>query len=175
MRNNLTRKLVLGALFAAVVCVVTWTVKFPVPGPTGAYVNAGDGIIYAAGVAMSGPWVAVAAGIGSMLADLLAGAAIYAPATLVIKALMGLVVGMAFYGRKASWLRYLIFMVLASLIMVAGYGLYELFVYGYAQMIINLPFNLIQAGGGVIIGLVLALLVKRVIPESWVGVFKKQS
>lgn len=173
MRNNLTRKLVLGALFAALIAVVTLFAKFPVPGPSGAYVNAGDGVIYAAGFVMGGPWAAAAAGIGSMLADLLAGVPVYAPATLVIKALMGLLVGAAFYGKKVGWLRMLLFMVLGSVIMVAGYGLYEFFVMGYATAIANMPYNLIQAGGGVVIGLLLALVVKRVIPVSWQDTYKK--
>lgn len=175
MQNKLTRKLVLGALFTALICVVTLAVKFPVPGATGAYVNAGDGIIYAAGLVLSGPWAAVAAGIGSMLADLIVGAAIYAPATLVIKAVMGLVVGMALYGRKANIIRYIAFMVLASLIMTAGYGVYEYFIYsphGVAALA-NLPFNLIQAVGGVIIGLLLSLVVRRIMPDVWLDTFKK--
>jgi uncharacterized membrane protein len=173
MQNKMTRKLVLGGLFAALICVVTWIAKFPVPGPTGAYVNAGDGVIYAAGLVMSGPWAAAAAGIGSMFADLLAGAPIYAPATLVIKALMGLLVGAALYGRKTGWIRMAFFMILASLIMVCGYGVYELFIYGFPTVLANLPYNLIQAVGGVIIGLVLSLIVRRITPESWVEAFRK--
>lgn len=167
MQSKLTRKLVLGGLFAALICVVTLFLKFPVPGPSGAYVNAGDGVIYASALAMGGPWAAAAAGIGSMLADLLAGYPIYAPATLVIKALMGLLVGSALYGRKASLVRMLLFMVMGSVVMTVGYGLYELFVYDYTVALANLPYNLIQAAGGVAIGLLLALVVKRVIPESW--------
>jgi uncharacterized membrane protein len=174
MRNNMTRKLVLAALFAALICVVTFVVKIPVPGASGAYVNAGDSFIYTAGALMSAPWAAAAAGIGSMFADLIVGSAVYAPATLVIKALMGLLVGAALYGRKASWARYLAFMALASLIMVAGYGIYEFFVFGSVIMMLNLPFNLIQAGVGVVIGLPLAMLVKRIIPMSWLDAFKKK-
>ena len=167
MQNKLTRKLVLSGLFAALICVVTLFLKFPVPGPSGAYVNAGDGVIYAAALALGGPWAAAAAGIGSMLADLLAGVPVYAPATLVIKALMGLVVGAALHGRKAGWLRMLLFMVKGSAVLTVGYGLYELFVFGMAVTCASLPYNLIQAAGGVLIGLVLALVVRRVIPESW--------
>jgi uncharacterized membrane protein len=173
MRDKLTMKLVLGALFAALICVVTFVGKIPVPGASGAYINAGDSIIYTAGAIMSGPWVAAAAGIGSMIADLVVGSAVYAPATLIIKALMGLVVGAALFGRKANWLRYLLFMIIASLIMVAGYGIYEISVFGYALMLGNLPFNLIQAAVGVIIGVPLALLVRRIIPKNWLDAFAK--
>ncbi len=168
MQGKLTRKLVLSGLFAALICVVTLFVKFPVPGPSGAYVNAGDGVIYASALALGGPWAAAAAGIGSMLADFLVGYPIYAPATLIIKGLMGLVVGAALHGRKAGFARMLLFMVLGSVMMTAGYGLYELIVYDYTVALANLPYNLIQAGGGVAIGLLLALVVKRVVPDSWI-------
>jgi uncharacterized membrane protein len=172
MENKLTRKLVLSGLFTALICIITLTIKGNI-GSSGAYINAGDGFIYAAGIAMSGPWAAAAAGIGSMFADLIAGSAIYAPATLIIKALMGLVVGVAFYGRKANWGRYVTFMILASLIMVCGYGLYELIIFGYNIMLLNVWPNLFQAGCGVLIGLLLAMIVQRVIPGTWSGAFKR--
>ena len=126
------------------------------------------------GALMSGPWAAAAAGIGSMFADLIVGSPVYAPATLLIKALMGLLVGAALYNRKASWVRYLMFMAIASLVMVAGYGVFEFFVYGSAAMMLNLPFNLIQAAVGVVIGLPLAMLVRGVIPKNWLDAFSKQ-
>jgi uncharacterized membrane protein len=172
MGNKLTRKLVLGALFAALTCIVTLVVRWPL-GSNGAYLNAGDSIIYTAGVAMSGPWAAAAAGIGSMLADLIAGSASYAPGTLVIKALMGLTVGLALYGRKTNWLRYLVFMVLGSFFMAGGYALYDYFIFGSAAMIFDIVPDLIQAAAGVAIGLPLALLVRRIMPGEWLDTFKK--
>ncbi len=170
MQNRLTRKLVLSGLFAALICVVTWSIRIPVPlAWNGAYINAGDSIIYVAGVILGGPWAALSAGIGSAIADLLCGAASYAPGTLVIKALMGLVVGFAAH-QKPHWSRYLVFMVLSSLVMVVGYTLYEFFVFaGMNVAVVSasiLP-NLLQAGGGVLIGLPLAIIVRRVVPESW--------
>lgn len=173
MQNKMTRKLVLCALFIALVFIITYLVKFPI-GIGGAYINAGDAFIYTAGVAMSGPWAALAAGVGSMLADLLvgSGAAIYAPGTLVIKAAMGLIVGLALYGRKASVLRYIVFMVISSLVMVIGYGIYEFILFKeFAK--INFYFNLIQAAGGVVLGVPLALLVRRILPQAWLEAFRK--
>lgn len=167
MRSQLTRRLVLSALFAALICVATFVVKIPVPGSPAAYMNAGDAIIYTAGVALAGPWAAAAAGIGSAFADLIVGAPVYAPATLVIKAAMGFIVGAALHGRKASW-RYLLFMIIASLVMVAGYGIYETFLYGLQPALAYSPFNLIQAAFGVAIGVPLAILVRRIMPETWI-------
>jgi uncharacterized membrane protein len=166
MQKNSTRKLVLTAVFAALICIVTFTVKFPVPGITNAYVNAGDGFVYAAAIVLGGPLAAVAAGIGSMFADLFAGAAIYMPATLIIKAAMAFIVGFA-YNKKANWVLWLGLMAVASLVMAAGYGIYETFIYGFPIALTNLPFNLIQAAGGVILGLLLSAAVVKVIPPSW--------
>jgi len=175
MQSRLTRKLVLGSLFAAMIFVVTYMAKWPI-GSNGAIITAGDGIVYTAGIAMSGPWAAFAAGIGSMLSDIVGGSAIYAPATFVIKALMGLVVGLALYGRKTSWIRNLIFMCLASLIMVFGYYAYEFFLYTPhgVQALIDMPANFIQAAIGVVIGVPLALVVRRIIPINWLDAFKRQ-
>lgn len=173
MSNKLTRKLVLGALFAALTCVVTLVVRWPV-GSNGAYLNAGDAVIYTAGVALSGPWAAAAAGIGSMLADLLAGSASYAPGTLIIKALMGLTVGYALYARKANWLRYMVFMAASSLIMAGGYAVYDYFVFGSAAMIFDIIPDLIQAAVGVAIGVPMALLVKRILPAEWLDLTEKK-
>ena len=94
-----------------------------------------------------------AAGIGSMLADVAGGAFIYAPATLVIKGAMGIVCGTLML--KASFGRFIFASVIGGAIMVAGYGLYELFVFGAAYALTSLPFNLIQWAGGVGIGLIL--------------------
>lgn len=165
MRNHSTQKLVLTAVFAAVICVVTFLVKFPVPG-TQAYVNAGDGFLYATALLLGGPLGAVAGGVGSALADLLGGYLVYAPATLVIKALMGLVVGLA-HKKRRNWALWAGLMAAASLVMTLGYFLFEIFAYGQGQAIINLPFNLIQAAGGVAIGFLLAVLLDRVVPKQW--------
>jgi uncharacterized membrane protein len=177
MQNKLTRKLVLSGMFAALICVVTIFVRIPVPlAWNGAYINAGDSVIYTAGVVLGGPWAACASGIGSMLADLLVGSANYAPGTLVIKALMGLIVGMAAF-RKQNWFLYLGLMIAAAIWMVVGYTAYEFFFFAGMNIAVesaSIPSNLIQAAGGVVIGLPLAMLVRRIIPGNWLDAFKKQ-
>jgi uncharacterized membrane protein len=174
MRNNMTRRLVLSSMFAALICIVTMVVRIPVPLVwNGAYINAGDGIIYAASVVLGGPWGAAAAGIGSALADLLTGSSGYAPGTLIIKGLMGLLVGIAAY-RKPNWLLYLGVMAVAALWVMVGDTIYEYFVFAgmkIAVAALSIPSNLLQAVGGVLIGLPLALLVRRIVPENWAVAF----
>jgi uncharacterized membrane protein len=193
MRNNMTRRMVLGALFTALICVVTHFTAFLIPGSGNGYINAGDAMIYASAVAMGNPWAVIAAGIGSALSDIItAGGIIYAPGTLVIKALMGLIVGLA-YSRKRSWPLYLGLMSAASLVMAAGYTAYQflLFLLSTHGVLaieggVDSPFiltaviwespviwNLLQAVLGVALGLPLAMQVRRIMPKSLLDAFRK--
>ena len=88
MIGEKTRKLVYAALFAALTCVMTMIVKIPVPA-TGGYVNLGDCVVLLAGWVLGPMYGGAAAGLGSMLADLVSGYPLYAPGTFVIKACMG--------------------------------------------------------------------------------------
>ena len=83
MTENKTRTIILTALLAALTTVATMVIRIPTP--TLGYIHLGDGMVLICGILL-GPWLgAVAAGIGSMLADLFAGAVAYMPGTLVIK------------------------------------------------------------------------------------------
>ena len=120
--NTRTRKLVEAALLAALACVATMIVK--IPSPLKGYLNLGDCIVLVAGW-MLPPWYgALAAGLGSALADLFSGYALYAPATFVIKGGMALV-AFAVFGllrtRIGKFPSRLIGGILAELLMVMGY------------------------------------------------------
>jgi len=141
---------------AALIFILTFSVRIPVPGLAGgAYLNLGDSLIYCAAYILGGIPAMFAAGIGSLLADIAGGALIYAPATLVIKGLMGLACGAMLL--KPSFGRFVFACVTGGAIMVVGYGLYELFVFGAAYALTSLPFNLIQWAGGVAVALLLYL------------------
>ena len=72
MENQKVRKLVLSALMAALVYVATSIIQ--IPSPVNGYVNLGDCFVLLSGWLL-GPWYgAAAAGIGSMLVDLLSAA-----------------------------------------------------------------------------------------------------
>ncbi len=100
-----TRKLVYAALFAALTCVMTMIVKIPVPA-TGGYVNLGDCVVLLAGWVLGPMYGGAAAGLGSMLADLVSGYPLYAPGTFVIKACMAVCAWAVFRaaaGEKRGW------------------------------------------------------------------------
>jgi uncharacterized membrane protein len=81
------------AIFTALVCIATIIFSVYVPATEG-FFNIGESMVFLSAL-LFGPYVgAFAGGVGSMLADLLLGYPHYAPATLVIKACEGFIVGM---------------------------------------------------------------------------------
>ena len=94
MNNNL-KKLILAALFAALSCVATMSIRIPTPG-TGGYIHPGDAIVILSGVILGPVWGFFAGGIGSALSDLIGGYFIYVPITFVIKGLVALAAGLLY-------------------------------------------------------------------------------
>ena len=83
MKN--TKKLVIGALMAALTCIATMIIKIPTP--TLGYIHLGDGLVLLCGIVLGPLGGALSAGIGSMFADIFSGYASWAPATLKSKRL----------------------------------------------------------------------------------------
>ena len=153
------KRIVYIAMSAAIICLATGVLKIPT---AIGYIHLGDGMIFLA-TGILGPFGAVAAALGSGLADLMAGYALYAPATAIIKGLMALLaVGLLQAGQKLPvFVRYLIAFTAAELLMVGGYFLFECLLYGAAAAVASVPFNLIQGAAGVIIGFAFLPLAKR--------------
>ena len=94
---KLARQLSITGIFTALVCIATISFTVYVPSTKG-YFNIGETMVYTSAL-LFGPFVgAFAGGVGSMLADVFLGYYYYAPATLVVKAFEGFLVG--FLSRK---------------------------------------------------------------------------
>lgn len=91
MKNSI-RTLTYTALMTAFVFITTSVIKIPIPFTNG-YIHAGDTAIFLGGILLGPVHGAVAAGIGSAMADLLGGYAHWALPTLLIKGIMGFIVG----------------------------------------------------------------------------------
>lgn len=130
MKRNATLNITLTSMFAALICVATMLIRVPIPA-TGGYANLGDGVILLCAYMMNPLYAIVAAGLGSMLADLLAGYMSYAAGTLIIKAGVALIGALLYnrFGRGQSEKKSLAVIIGASLLaeifMVAGYFIYE--------------------------------------------------
>ena len=151
-----TKKIVVAALLAALVCVATMVVK--IPSPLKGYVNLGDCIVLLCGWMLSPAYGFLAAGLGSALADLFSGYVIYAPATFLIKGGMALIAFVFFrilQKKMGKFPSRLIGAVLAEAAMVLGYFVFEGFLYGFAPSLVNIPANAAQGVAGIIIGIVL--------------------
>ena len=133
-------------MLSALCLVATAVIKLP--SPLGGYINLGDCIVLLSGFMLSPLYGFLAAGIGSALADIFLGYAHYAPVTFVIKGLMALLVSKM--GRKR-----LLGGVLAEILMVLGYYVFEGFLYGFGASLINIPANAVQGTVGLILGLIL--------------------
>ena len=83
-----TKKLVLTALFTALIYIGTRYIQIPLPL---GYFNVGDCFILVLAWSVGGIYGMLGAGLAAGLADVLSGFSVYAPATVVIKALMALV------------------------------------------------------------------------------------
>ncbi|UOO38100.1 ECF transporter S component [Oscillospiraceae bacterium CM] len=161
MSNNV-RRITYTAVAAAIVFTVTRLVVIPI-GTSGGYVNLGDITIYISAYLLGGPIAAVAAAIGSALSDLTTPWAFYAPATFVIKGLMGLAAG-AILKRSRGFAMFALSSFLGGAIMITGYALFDTITVGWATALANaIPFNLFQWGGCVIVALVLYPFLIRIL------------
>lgn len=156
MKNSL-HKLVLTALMASLVCVATMIIRVPAP-VNGGYINLGDSIVLLATWMIAPPYGWIAAAFGSSLADILSGYVVYAPATFVIKGVMSVVAYYAYKSLNNACRRKIsrvISAVIAEIVMVLGYYLYEGILYGFVPSLANIPSNIIQGIAGVAVGLIL--------------------
>ncbi len=160
--NTKTKKLVIAALFAALACIATMIIKIPTP--LKGYINLGDCIVLVAGWMLSPAYALLAAGLGSAFADIFSGYATYAPVTFVIKGLMALI---AFYGFKflhkktGNLPSRIISGIVAEIIMILGYFVFEGFLYGFVPSMVNIPANSIQGIANLIIGIILIMAFEK--------------
>ena len=166
MKNRSVQRLVVAALFTALTCIATLAIRIPALS-TGGYINLGDSIVLAAAWILSPAYGVLSAALGSMLADLIAGYAMFAPATFVIKGCMALVGGLVFRALlhimpRKIFVRCLVSAVIAEAIMVFGYCGFEWVVLGLGPAAIaGMPGNLIQALGGGSAAIAVYLLMQR--------------
>jgi uncharacterized membrane protein len=160
MNSAMTKKIAYAGIFTAMIAVLT---MFAIPIPTGGgYIHLGDGIIFLACLILPTPYAVFAAGVGSMLADLIVpGGAQYAVATLLIKAAMALIVCLL-TKREDERLRQLSVFFAASMFMQIGYFVFELFINDFAVAggILHILLGLLQTVFSVPLGVLLAKYVK---------------
>ncbi len=154
--GNRTIKLVLLALTASLILLTT---LLYIPMGIG-YYHLGDGFIFAA-ASLLGPYAGLSAAIGSILADLLSGYLIYAPATAIIKGGMGFISGLLLR-KNHKFITVLLILLLCEAIMVGGYFIYEAFLYGVAGAVPSLIPNALQGLAGIVLGAIMVPLTRKI-------------
>ncbi len=156
MRNNKIFKICLTGLFAAIIAVFTAFVKIPT-GINSGYLHFGDSVVYLSGCVL-GPFGLISSAIGGALADILAGAAVWALPTAIIKALncVPFIVAMKMYRNKKGESRTvnvytLVATVISAAITIGGYYIAEGFMYSFPSALASVPFSVVQSIGSAII------------------------
>ena len=161
MKTNI-QKIVTASMFAALCCVATMIIK--IPSPLKGYLNLGDCIVLLSGWLLSPAYGFAAAGIGSALADVFSGYIIYAPVTFAVKGAMAIVAHYCFKSmnnKLGGTPSRIIGGVLAEIVMILGYFVFEGFMYGFAPSALNIPANGMQGIAGILIGLILVKIFEK--------------
>ncbi len=148
MKQLSVKRLTMAAMIAALIFVMT---RLSIPLPIGGYLHLGDSLVFFAAILVGPLYGFLAAGIGSALADILGGYAMYAIPTFFIKGIMTLIVyfGFSYFHSKtdskpSKLSSILMISLTASTVMVFGYFATEVVLYSFWSAIGNVPFNIMQ-------------------------------
>ncbi|MCD6467215.1 MAG: ECF transporter S component [Methanomicrobia archaeon] len=157
-RSRSTEVAITGVM-TALVCVGTILIRIPIPQTKG-YINIGDSMIFFSALCFGFRIGGFAGGIGSALADIIGGFGNWAPFTLIIKGVEGIIVGKL--AKKSKILA----LVIGGSEMILGYFIVELFLYGYGAAVAELPGNIFQAGFGILLAIPLYKAVSKILTNE---------
>lgn len=159
-------KICFTAMFAALISVATIIIR--IPSPLGGYINFGDTFIILAAWLLGSAWGFAAGGIGSALADLFAGYAVYVPGTFVIKGLIAVIACVIFRamsdkGGISKKISRISAAIPAEIFMVAGYYLYAAVFMGegFRAALQSIAGNAVQGAFGVIGSVVIMAVLEK--------------
>lgn len=164
------KKLTTAGIIAALIFVLT---LLHIPNLAGGYIHLGDSLVFFSALIVGPLYGFLAAGIGSMLSDILSGYYIYALPTFIIKGSMTLIVyyGFAFLktresGKFGKFGKFATICLIASAFMILGYCVVEVPMYGLGGAIANIPGNILQGVGSTILATILLLPIETIILHS---------
>lgn len=144
---SFAKPLAFTALFAALCCTSTLLITVPLPF---GYFNTGDIFVLLAGWCLGPLYGSVAAATGSALADVLAGFALYAPATFIIKGVDALVAYLVWSFLKKlikkapDFTARALSAIAGEALMLLGYFAFESVLYGFGGATASLLGNGLQ-------------------------------
>lgn len=169
MEDNRVRKIVMAGLMGGIITVCTMFIKIPVPMTQG-YVHLGDSMIFLAVLVLGKKYGAAAAGIGSALGDFFSGYPHWILWTLVIKFIMGYVMGLFLekmekdgkFKEGGITIFEIVGMTIAGCEMVIGYYIAASVMYGsWITPIASIPWNIGQFAVGMAIAVIISAALYR--------------
>ena len=141
MRRKELKLMCISSVFAAIVFVVTAYLHIPT---YNGYVHVGDAFIFLAACLLPMPYAVGVGAIGAMLADVLTGYAIWAPGSIIIKAVTAML--FSFKAKKIITVRNVLMLIPATVICAGGYYFYEVIITGsFVGALAGIPGSLIQS------------------------------
>jgi len=155
-----SREIAAIGVMGALACIATMVFAFPIPATSG-YFNFGDAIVMTTALVFGPVIGAIAGGLGSGLADLLGGWYNWVIFTAVIKGAEGYVAGKLAGDPETRTLnKTIIAWIAGALVMVAGYFVVQVFMYGVGAAMVEVPFNFVQMAVAGIVGVPVSIAVK---------------
>ncbi len=156
--RSTAKQITLDAMFVALTLIFTAFVNIKIPsfGGAGGLIHLGNVPLFVAAILFGRRTGALAGALGMGLFDILSGWAAWAPCTIITCGLMGFVVGVICTNRKSIVIRGFA-MLVALAIKLAGYFVFESFVFGsgVAAAVKSIPGNIIQVSMAMIIVLII--------------------
>lgn len=147
MKNKKILLMCITGIFTALVFVVTAYLHIPT---NNGYIHVGDGLIYLAACLLPWHYAMVVGAGGAFLADCLTGFAVWAPGSVIIKALTVLL----FSSKKDKVinLRNSLAVLPAMIVCAGGYYLYESLIYGnFVSPLAGIPASVTQSVASAIV------------------------
>lgn len=164
MKKKIELSIALTSVMVAIVVVFTLVVRIPT---IGGYVNLSDVAIVFASFCF-GPIVGlISGGLGTALADLIAGYPQYIPISFVVHGLEGLILGQIarVIIRKKLKVFYILAFLATIIIVPLGYYLLEaIFLYDFTAALKGILMNTVQAGVGFVGGVIIYFATISVYP-----------
>lgn len=155
-----TQKIAIYGMMMALTTVATMVISIPSIATKG-YINLGDAMVILAGFVLGPVGGLTVGGIGSALADILLGYAYYAPFTLIVKGLEGLIVALLFKKALKSK-KAIVAGAIGGVFMALGYFVVEIFMYDFPAALASLPGNVFQG----LVGAFLATLLYKALAKK---------
>jgi uncharacterized membrane protein len=144
----------------ALACIATMVFMFPIPATSG-YFNFGDAIVMITAFTFGPVIGAIAGGLGSGLADLLSGWYNWVIFTAVIKGAEGYIAGTLAGDHATRTLsKTVVAWFVGAIVMVAGYFVVQVFMYGFGAAMAEAPFNFVQMAVAGVVGVPVSIAVK---------------